>query len=55
MIELWSSHTKTGLNISKALPKGELSKRHAKELVRTGELLDFVVAVVSLDAFTELV
>lgn len=46
--------TQTGLDIAEALPKSQLSEGHAEELVETGEAFDLVVAMVSLDAFSEL-
>jgi hypothetical protein len=55
MIKLGLSDAQACLNISKALPKGELSKGHAKELVPASETFDFVVPFVSCHAFTELV
>lgn len=36
---------KIALNISKALPKSDLGKRHTKNLAATGETLDFAASV----------
>jgi hypothetical protein len=55
MIKLGLSDAKACLDISKALPKGELSEGHAKELVPAGETFDFVAPFVPCNAFAELV
>lgn len=55
MIKLGLGDAKACLDISKALPEGELSKGHAKELVPTRETFDLVASFVPCNAFTELV
>ena len=55
MIKPGRGYPQAGLNISQAFPVGELSKRHAKILVPAGKADHFVIAVVSIDAFSELV
>jgi len=45
----------TGLNISQAFPIGQLGKCHTEILVPAGEADYLVIAVVSIDAFSELV
>jgi len=47
--------TQAGLDVAKALPKGQLSEGHTEELIETGEAFDLVVARVSFDAFSELI
>ncbi len=49
VIELCRSHAQAGLDVSQALAISQLCKRHREKLVPTGEALDLVVSVVSLD------
>jgi len=53
MIELWSERGETGGNVTQALPIGQLSKRHTKELIPAGECPDTVMTVMTLDRPTE--
>lgn len=47
--------TQTGLNISQAFPVGELGEDHAEILVPAGKADHLAIAVVPIDAFSELV
>jgi hypothetical protein len=55
MVETASHGLQTGDDIPEAFPIGQLSKRQAKELVKTGEPSDSVVSVVAPDTLPELV
>jgi hypothetical protein len=55
MIEFSLSRTETGFDVSEALPISELSKRHAEKLVPARKVFDFVVAMVTLNAFVKFV
>jgi hypothetical protein len=53
VVELVLLGTKAGFDISQAFAIGQLSEGHAKILVETEELLDFEVALVTVDALVE--
>src|ERR1700736_760586 len=47
VIELVWTRTQTGFYIAQTLPKGELAKSHAQELIPTGERFHLIVAVIA--------
>jgi len=53
MVEFGLHGTETGFDVSQALAVRQLSKGHAEKLVATGEVLDSVVALVSVDTGQE--
>ena len=53
MIQLGSHGPKAGLDVSKALPIGELGKSHTEKLIETGEPAHPVIAAMPPDAFVE--
>jgi hypothetical protein len=55
MIELLPAGTEASLNITKALPVGELGEGHAKILVKTRKALDLVVTLITINTFTKLI
>jgi hypothetical protein len=55
MIEFSLSRTETGFDVSEALPISKLSKGHAEKLVPARKAFDFVVAIVTLNAFVKFV
>ncbi len=55
VIEFSLSRAETCLDVSEAFSIGQLSKGHAKELAPARKVFDFVVAVVSLNAFLKFV
>jgi hypothetical protein len=55
MIELGSHGPQAGLDVSKALPIGELGKSHAEKLIEIGEPAYPVIAAMPPDAFAEFV
>ncbi len=55
VIEFGRRGPQTGFDIAQALSKSQLGKGHREKLVPTRETLDFVVAVVALDATAKLV
>jgi hypothetical protein len=55
VIEFSLSGTETGFDVSEAFPIGQLSKGHAEKLVPARKVFDFVVAVVTLNAFVKFV
>jgi hypothetical protein len=55
MIEFPLSRTETSFDVSEAFPIGQLSKGHAEKLVPAREVFDFVVAIVTVNAFVKIV
>jgi hypothetical protein len=55
VVELGLSHAEAGLNVSQALPEGELGEGQAEELIPAREGLDLVVAPVAVHAGAEFV
>src|ERR1700722_14352913 len=53
MIELGTLRAQAYFDVSKALPKGQLSERHAQELIQAREGLHFKRAPIAGDATTE--
>ena len=53
VMELRLLGTQTGFYIPKAFPVCELGKRHGVILIAASECLDFVIALVAMDAATE--
>jgi len=50
VIKLRARRTETRLDIAQAFPVGQLCERHAQELIPARETLEFVVAIVAIDA-----
>jgi len=55
MIELVTRSSETCLDIPQTFSVSELGKCHTEKLIPTGKALDFVIAVVSGDAFAKFV
>ena len=53
MMEFWTEGSKTGFDVSEALPIRELSKGHAEELLPTREASNPTIPLVVSDCFTE--
>ena len=53
VVELGSGGSEIDLDVSKALAIGQLGEGHAEELIEARELLDLVVATISIDARLE--
>ena len=55
MIEFSLSRTETGFDVSEAPPIGELSKGRAEKLVPARKVFDFLMTIVTLNAFVKFV
>ena len=55
VIEFPLGRTETCLDVSEAFSIGELSKGHAEELVPARKVFDFVMAMVTVNTFVEIV
>ena len=55
VVKLRPGGEQAGLDVSETFPEGELGEGHCQKLIPTGEGLDLEMAVVSVDAFAELV
>ena len=54
VIEFGLDGIQTGFDIAQAVSIGELSERHAEELIEAGELPDTIIALVPTDAAIEI-
>src|ERR1019366_7931572 len=54
VIQFGFHRIQAGFDIAKTVSTGQLSKRHAKKLIETGELSDTIVALVLADAAIEI-
>ena len=55
VIQPWLDGSQTRFDVPKTLAKCQLSETHAKELVQTREFPDFEIALITPNAFPELV
>jgi len=55
MVEFGTQSSQTRLDVPKAVAISQLSESHAQKLIETREALDFVIAPIAVDTFSEFV